>query len=142
MAAVSHSTKLASEDNGSFAPSILAVTGRLAIAALFLLSGIAKLAGPEPFLAYIASTGLPLPGFALAVAIIVELGGSVLLIIGWKTRIVATVMAAFTLTTAVIFHSNLANQTEFLFFFKNVSIAGGLLQIVAFGGSRFSLDRG
>lgn len=115
--------------------------GRIAIAPLFLLSGIAKLTGPEPFLAYIASVGLPLPTAALGVAILVELIGGALLVVGYKTRTIAAVIAAFTLATAVIFHSNLADQTQFLFFFKNLAISGGLLQLVACGGGRWSIDR-
>lgn len=121
--------------------ALLQVLGRLAIAPLFLLSGIAKLLGPEPYLSYISSAGLPLPTVALGVAILVELLGGALLVIGYKTRVVAAIMAVFTFATALIFHHKLSDPTEFLFFFKNLAIAGGLLQIVAFGGGRWSVDR-
>ena len=119
----------------------LAVLGRLAIAPLFLLSGIAKLTDPSTFLAFIAAAGLPLPAVALGAAILVELIGGALLVVGYRTRTVAAVIAAFTLVTALVFHRDLADQTQFLFFVKNVAITGGLLQIVAFGGGRWSVDR-
>lgn len=118
----------------------LPALGRLAIATLFLLSGFAKLTGPAPFLGYISAMGLPLPAVALGIAITVELVGGTLLVVGYRTRAVAAVIALFTLSTAFLFHANLADQTEFLFFFKNLAITGGLLQIVAFGGGRMSLD--
>lgn len=120
---------------------LLAVLGRIAIAPLFLLSGIAKLTDPSMFLAYIGSAGLPLPVVALGAAILVELIGGALLVVGYRTRTVAAVFVAFTLMTAFVFHRDLADQTQFLFFFKNVAITGGLLQIVAFGGGRWSIDR-
>ncbi|MDF0489970.1 DoxX family protein [Sphingomonas sp. H39-1-10] len=119
----------------------LAVVGRIAIAPLFLLSGIAKLTNPATFLAYIGSAGLPFPAGALGAAILMELIGGALLVVGYKTRVVAAMVAAFTLLTAVVFHHDLADQTQFLFFFKNVAVTGGLLQIVAFGGGRWSIDR-
>lgn len=119
----------------------LQVIGRTMIASLFLLSGWAKLADPESFLAYIASAGLPFPTVALGVGILVELIGGALLVVGYRTRLVAAIIAAFTLLTALVFHNKLADQTQFQFFFKNLAIAGGLLQVAAFGGGRWSIDR-
>ncbi len=119
----------------------LQLLGRIAIAPLFLLSGIAKLKNPETFLAYIASAGLPLPTVSLGCAILVELIGGALLVVGYKTKTVASILAAFTLMTALVFHHDLSDQTQFLVFFKNIAIFGGLLQIVAFGGGRWSIDR-
>ncbi len=120
---------------------VCAVLGRIAIGPLFLLSGIAKLTDPTTFLGYIGSVGLPLPVVALGSAILVEIIGGALLVVGYKTRVVATVIAAFTLVTAIVFHRDFQNQTQFLFFFKNLAITGGLLQVVAFGGGRWSIDR-
>lgn len=114
----------------------LPLVGRVLIAAIFILSGLSKIADPAGSMAYIASVGLPLPAVALAGAIIVELVGGALLISGYKVRAVASVIALFSLATAVFFHNNLADQNQFIHFFKNVAIAGGLLQIVAFGKAR------
>ncbi|PTQ07893.1 LysR family transcriptional regulator [Sphingomonas oleivorans] len=120
----------------SFAP----LAGRLLIAPLFLLSGISKLSAPAATIGMIASSGLPLAPLGFAAAILVEVIGSIALIVGYRTRLVAAVMALFTLATALAFHANLADQNQFFHFFKNISIVGGLLQIVAFGAGRFSLD--
>ena len=114
----------------------LPLVGRVMIAAIFLLSGISKIADPAGSMAYIQAVGLPLPAFALAGAITVEIVGGLLLISGYRARIVATVIALFSLATATFFHSNLADQNQFIHFFKNIAIAGGLLQIVAFGTRR------
>jgi putative oxidoreductase len=114
----------------------LPVIGRVLIAAIFLLSGASKIADPAGSIAYIASVGLPLPALALVGAIVVEIVGGLLLISGYRVRTVAAVLAAFSLATAVFFHSALGDQNQFIHFFKNVAMAGGLLQIVAFGKSR------
>jgi uncharacterized membrane protein YphA (DoxX/SURF4 family) len=62
------------------------------------------------------------------------------IILGWKTRVVAFLLAGFSLLTAVTFHNNFADQTQLIMFFKNLSIAGGLLLLVVNGAGRFSLD--
>lgn len=117
-----------------------AVIGRVLLAVLFLLSGLSKLASPEGTIAYIESSGLPFPLLSYLAALGVELGLAALLIIGFQTRIVAVVMAVFTVMAAFAFHNNLADQGQFINFFKNISIAGGLLQIAAFGGGAVSVD--
>ena len=70
-----------------------------------------------------------------------ELGGGLALVAGFRTRFVAAVLALFSLATALAFHNHLADQNQFIHFFKNVAMAGGLLQVVAFGAGRFALDR-
>ncbi|HKT85334.1 MAG TPA: DoxX family protein [Novosphingobium sp.] len=114
----------------------LPIVGRVLIAAIFILSGLSKIKDPAGTMAYIASAGLPLPAAALAGAVVVEVIGGVLLVVGYRVRIVAAVMALFSLVTAAFFHNNLADQNQFIHFFKNVAIAGGLLQIIAFGRAR------
>ena len=120
----------------------VATSGRVLLAAIFVLSGVAKLADPAGSAGYIASVGLPAPQLALWGAIAVELLGGLALIAGYKVRIVAAALAIFSLATAVLFHAQLGDQTQFIMFFKNIAMAGGLMQIVAFGGGRLSLDRG
>lgn len=117
-----------------------AIIGRVLLAVLFLLSGFSKLASPEGTIAYIESSGLPFPVLSYLAALGVELGLAALLIVGFQTRIVAVVMAVFTVMAALAFHNNLADQGQFINFFKNISIAGGLLQIAAFGGGALSID--
>lgn len=119
----------------------VATSGRVLLAAIFVLSGISKLADPAGSAGYIASVGLPAPQLALWGAIAVELLGGLALIAGYKVRLVAAVLAAFSLVTAAFFHAQLGDQTQFIMFFKNIAMAGGLMQVVAFGGGRLSLDR-
>ncbi|MFY0727259.1 DoxX family protein [Pseudomonas sp. NFX15] len=114
--------------------------GRILLSAIFILSGFSKLAAPAMMIGYIGSVGLPLPQLALAVAIIVEIGGGLALIAGYRTRTVAAVLAVFSVFTALAFHNALGDQNQFIHFFKNIAMAGGLLQVVAFGAGRFSLD--
>jgi len=114
--------------------------GRILIAAIYLLSGFGKLTAPAATAGYIASAGLPLPLLGVIIAIGVELGGGVLLVLGYQTRLVALVMAIFTVATAVFFHNNFADQNMMIHFLKNIAMTGGLLQVVAFGAGSLSLD--
>ncbi|NRP90725.1 Inner membrane protein YqjF [Ensifer adhaerens] len=118
----------------------IAAAGRLLIAIMFISSGFGKIMAPEATQGYIASVGLPLPMLSYLLAIVVEIGGGLLLVVGYQTRIVGLVVAAFTLATAVFFHNNFADQNQMIHFMKNIAIIGGLLQVVAFGAGAFSLD--
>ena len=118
----------------------VATLGRLLLAAIFLISGFGKLTGAAGTIGYIAQAGLPAPTLAYAVALIVELGGGALLVIGYRARLVAAVMAIFSLATAFAFHANFGDQNQMIHFLKNFAIAGGLLQVVAFGAGSFSVD--
>jgi len=117
-----------------------ATVGRLLLAGLFLISGFSKLANPSGTIGYIASAGLPLPELAYAGAVFVEVILAAALVVGYQTRATAVLMAGFTLVTAFAFHFNLGDQNQFIHFFKNISIAGGLLQVAAFGAGALSLD--
>jgi putative oxidoreductase len=118
----------------------LPFAGRLLIGLPFAMSGVSKLTATSATIEMFRALGLPLPALALAVSIAVELGGGVLLVAGFKTRIVATVLALFALATALIAHSNFADQNQMIHFLKNLMMAGGLLQIVAFGAGALSID--
>jgi putative oxidoreductase len=83
---------------------------------------------------------LPFPLLAFAVAVAIELGGGLLLIAGYRVRYVAAALALFSLATAMSFHTNFADQNEMIHFLKNVMMAGGLLQIAAFGAGALSID--
>ena len=123
--------------------------GRILLALLYVPSGFGKLANFQGTLDYIAAKSLPLPPVAAVIAIAVELGGGLLLLVGWKTRWVALVLAIFTIAAGVLFHNFwalpadqagmiMANRINF---FKNLAIAGGLLFIYVFGPGRLSVDR-
>ena len=119
-----------------FAPLL----GRILIAVLFVPAGFGKLTGFQGAVGYAASAGMPLPALGIAAAIAIELGGGLLLLVGYKARWVALAMALFSIVAAIFFHNNFADQMQQINFFKNLAIAGGLLQIVYFGAGPFSLD--
>jgi putative oxidoreductase len=125
---------------GSPATTIAPAAGRAMISVLFLLSGVSKIAAPAMTIGYIQSVGLPLPSVAFALSALVEIAGGLALLLGFRTRTTASILFLFTLATAAFFHNNLADQNQFIHFFKNIAIAGGLLNVVAFGGGRISLD--
>jgi putative oxidoreductase len=120
--------------------AVIPFVGRALLSVIFLISVLGKIQAPAATIGYIASAGLPLPEIAYALAVLIELAGGLALLVGFRTRIAAGALAIFTLVAAVGFHSNLADMDQFIHFFKNVAIAGGLLQVVAFGAGAFSID--
>lgn len=124
------------------ASSIAAAIARCMIAALFLKSGIDKALAPDGTILFIASTGLPLPIVGYCGAVMLELGGAAALIVGYRTAIVAWLLAIYSLTTAAIFHNHFANADQTIHFLKNISIAGGLIQLAVTGPRRLSIDAG
>jgi putative oxidoreductase len=123
-----------------YATRYLPFSGRLLIGLPFAMSGLGKLGTYGLTTQMIGAVGLPFPPLAYAVAVAVELGGGLLLIAGFQTRLVAIALALFSFATAVSFHANFADQNQMIHFLKNVMIAGGLLQIAAFGAGAFSID--
>ena len=111
----------------------LPLLGRIMIGLPFILSGFGKLMAHDATVGYIGSVGLPLPQVGWLIAIAVEMGGGALLVLGFRARAVAAVLAVFALATAIFFHRNFADQNQLIHFLKNVMLAGGLLQIVSFG---------
>lgn len=123
----------------------LAFTGRLLLAALFLPAGFGKLTGFAGTVGYISSVGLPMPQAAAAAALVVEIAGGLALVVGYRTRIAALVLAAFTLVASVFFHNYWAapadaQMVQQLLFFKNVAVVGGLLTLAAWGAGTWSVD--
>jgi len=118
----------------------LPLLGRVLIGLPFLMSGLGKVASYGATTAYIGSVGLPLAPLGWAIAVAFEVGGGLLLVLGFRARGVATGLAAFTLATAIFFHNNFADQNQMIHFLKNIMIIGGLLQIAHFGAGRYSLD--
>ena len=114
--------------------------GRILIAAPFLMSGLGKLASYGPTTQMISAVGLAPAPLGWLIAVLVEVGGGALLLIGLKVRWASLAMALFTLATAVSFHRNFADQNQMIHFLKDVMLAGGLLQITYFGAGPLSLD--
>ena len=123
----------------------IALIGRLLLAYLFIPAGIGKLTGFAGTVGYITSKGLPMPEVAAGLAIVVELGVGLMLLVGFQTRWAALVLTFFTLAAGFFFHNYWAvpadqAMVQQLMFNKNVAIAGGLLAFAAFGAGAFSLD--
>jgi putative oxidoreductase len=104
------------------------------------MSGFGKLADPIGTKAYIASKALPWPEAAYIIAVIIELGFGTALVLGYRTRIVAAVMAIFTLATGLTFHENFSDTKQLISFMKNIAITGGFLQVIVWGAGSLSLD--
>lgn len=138
---MNQATTLAAPATPALASSdITAFVGRLALSAIFLLSGLSKVADPAGTIGYIQSVGLPAPQLAFLGAVAVEILGGLALILGFRARAVAVALVAFSLVTAIGFHNAIADQNQFIHFFKNIAMAGGLLQVAAFGAGRLSVD--
>ena len=118
----------------------LAAFGRALIGAIFILSGVGKLAAYGATTAGIIAVGLPFPPLAYATAVAVEVGVGLLLLIGFQARAAALILAIWCVVTAVFFHSHFADKNMLIHFMKNLMIAGGLLQIAYYGAGAFSVD--
>ncbi|MGH6639149.1 MAG: DoxX family protein [Polaromonas sp.] len=121
-------------------PSSLPLAGRLMMAAIFVFSAVGKIGAPAMTKGYIASMGLPFPDLVFLLSIAVELGGGLLLAFGFGTRLVALGLAVFSVVTGLVFHHAIGDQNELFHLLKNLAMAGGLLQVAAFGAGAFSLD--
>jgi len=114
--------------------------GRILLVAIFLLSGIEKIENFGGIAEYMAKYGMPYTNFFLVGAIFFELVGSATVILGYFARFGALLLLIFLIPATLIFHSNFADQTQWLMFLKNVSMFGGCLILLACGAGRFSLD--
>jgi putative oxidoreductase len=117
-----------------------AFLGRLLLSVIFVLSGSGKLAEFSGTVAFMGTEGLPFPLLATIVAILVECVGGILLIVGYQTRLTGIVLAAWSIATALVAHRDFADEDQMIHFLKNLAIAGGLLQLFAFGAGAWSID--
>ena len=112
--------------------------GRSLLSALFLIEGLGKISMKEDVIMYMEDYGVP--GILFIPAIILEILFPLLLIAGYKTRWVASIMALFTFAVAIIFHTDFSEGMQMMLFLKDIAIAGGFMIIVAYGPSKISLD--
>jgi putative oxidoreductase len=112
--------------------------GRILISAIFLLAGLNKIGGYAATQGYMAAMGVP--GALLPLVIALEVGGAIAIILGYRTRLVALLLAGFSIVSALIFHRALGDQVQFIMFMKNLAMAGGFLFLVARGPGEWSLD--
>ena len=118
--------------------NIADLIGRILISALFLLNGIFKISNYDGTVDWMESFGMP--GILLIPAIILEIAGPVLIVIGYKTKLAAGLLSLFCIATAFIFHNDFANQMQLTSFLKNIALAGGFLILFVNGAKGFSLD--
>ena len=117
---------------------IIEAIGRILLSSLFLIEGVRKFFFQEETIMYMEDYGVP--EILFFPSIILEVLFPILLIIGYKTRFSASIMALFTLTVALIFHTNFENQMELIIFLKDIAIAGGFLIIAANEPKIYSID--
>ena len=117
---------------------ITQLIGRIMLALIFILAGIGKIKDPAGTIGYIQSVGLP--GLLVWPTIVLELLGGIALVVGYKTRLVAFVLAGFCLLAAALFHTNFADQMQMILFLKNIAIAGGLMLLAVGGSTAYSMD--
>jgi len=117
-----------------------ALIGRLLYASAFLLFGYSKITGYAGMGSYMSSLGLPALSLFTVLAIMIEIAGGLLILIGYQTRLVALGLGIYVLVSALIAHLNLGDPNQFQHFMKNIAIVGGSLAFVAFGAGAYSLD--
>ena len=119
--------------------NILDLTGRILISVLFFLNGIFKMSNYEGSVGWMESFGIP--GILIIPAIILELICPILIIIGYKTKIAASLLCLFCISTALIFHNNFEDQMQLTSFLKNIALAGGFMFLIVNGARGYCLDK-
>ena len=118
--------------------NLLDLLSRIFISLLFLINGYFRITNYDGTLEWME--GYNVPGILLIPAIILEFAAPILIIVGYKTKIAAFLLAAFCMTTALIFHADFSSQIQITSFLKNIALAGGFLLIVVNGAKKYSLD--
>lgn len=119
----------------------LPLIGRVLMTLLFFVAGYGKITNVAGTAGYFGKLGLPVPDLLVWIVIAIELGGALLILIGWKTRLVAWVLALFTLATALIGHKFWVDPSQATNFLKNLAIAGGFIMLAYAGPGRLSVDK-
>jgi len=114
--------------------------GRLLMSSLFIWDGIGQLRSPSLTAQYFASVHVPLPSVAIWISIIIHLVGGIGLLVGFKTRWAAALLALVSVGTAFGVHLQIGDQDNIIHFYKNLALTGGFLYVMAFGAGAFSID--
>ena len=122
----------------SFVNTVSAPIGRLLISFIFLMSGLNKIGNYSNTSGWMETMGVS--SSLLPLVIIIEILAAIAIILGWKTKIAAFLLAGFCILSGLIFHTDFSNQVEMIMFMKNFAIAGGYLILVANGPGNYSLD--
>jgi len=119
--------------------NVLDLLGRILISTLFLLNGVFKISNYDGTVGWIESFGMP--GILIIPAIILEVIGPILIIVGYKAKIAAGFLSLFCILTAIIFHNDFSDQMQLTSFLKNIALAGGFLFIVVNGTKDLSIEK-
>jgi len=114
------------------------LVARVFLGHIFLLAGLSKVSAYQGTAGYMEA--MAVPGGLLPLVIALEVVGGLAIIAGWKTKLASIALAGFSVVAAVIFHNNFGDQTQMIFFMKNIAIAGGFLLLVVHGAGAYSLD--
>jgi putative oxidoreductase len=114
--------------------------GRILLAVIFLLSGFGKLTAISGTAAYFGALGLPVPTVTAVLVGLIELLGGIAVLVGFQTRIVAWVLAIFTIATGLVAHTGWADQMQMIQFLKNLAITGGFILLASSGAGAYSID--
>ena len=117
---------------------IVELVGRIFLSALFLIEGFGKISNQENVIMYMEDYGVP--EILFVPATVLEILFPLLLIVGYKTKWAAAVMALFTFTVAIIFHTDFSEGMQMIFFLKDLAIAGGFMIVLVYGPGKISLD--
>lgn len=129
--------------SGRLAPlsPVISLIGRVAMSALFLISGFGKLTNHAGTVEYFTKTGIQAAEAAYYLTICIEVLVALAFLLGWKTRLSALILAGWCIATAMMVHYAPGNAGQMISFWKNVAMAGGFLQFVAWGAGPLSLDK-
>ena len=122
-------------------PNALALLGRILMSAIFIQGGVEKAMAPAATIADFGHVKLPLPQLAFFVAVLVEVLGGVAVLVGYRTRWAGVLLAVWCVLTALAAHYHPGDRNNMVHFMKNLCMAGGFLQLAAWGAGRFSVDR-
>lgn len=118
----------------------ISLLGRIFLAAIFIILGFAKISSFAVMSDFAEANGVPFPDLAIIVAIVVELGGGLMIALGWKTKIAALAVFVFLIPVTYFFHTNFLDPMQMTMFLKNLSIMGGMLLLASYGAGKYSLD--
>ena len=122
------------------------LVGRVLLALIFIISGFGKINGFEGTVGYMQAHNMPMTQILAVIAIIIELGGGIMIAVGWKARWGAAALFIFVLVASFVFHAFWAvpadqAQLQNIMFMKNLAIMGGMLYIIAYGSGPLSVDK-
>ncbi len=120
--------------------AFLALFGRLLMSSIFIYEGVALLRNPDGFTTYFASVHVPAPGMAVWIAVVIQLAGGLAVLVGFKARWAAAMLALFCLGTAFGVHLPAGDSANMIHFYKNLVMAGGFLYVMAYGAGVISID--